>query len=285
MLPYSRRLVYLKELVEHALEHKSVRTPIDSVIAIHNMHMACEWLFRIVLDDWNSNFPNLLNRVVERYKPLEQFVEDLNQLNNLRNTIQHREEFFEPDPVYVEILCDAAEQAIKVLISEHFGINYDDLSLVNSIVDDDWRVRVKRAERAYLERDYRNCLDQCSDIIADIIAETARIAGEVTSTFTGTTLAVIIDERYRERYFMAECQRLAEDLGEAIKYIGYASTTMQFLSLDEKLQFVRVSRILDQYFDNQLPEEELPQKAKVVLDFTIRLATKLSRLRRAYNIP
>ncbi len=281
----TRRLIYLKELVEHARDHASIRTPMDASIAIHNMHMACEWLFRIVLNDWDSKFSNLLDKIINKYKSLEEYKEDLNELNRLRNAIQHKDEFYEPDLAYVELLCDSSEQAIKNLIKEHFKMDYDEISSTISILDEKWQNEAKRAENAYLNANYRECLDICNTIINEIIEEAAGISGMVTGILADVKLAEVIDDRYKERYFTAECKTLAEDLGKALLHLGLASTTMQFLTLDEKLQLIRVSNILNQHNKNKLPHEDLPKFSKVVLDFTIKLATKLSRLKKAYSVP
>lgn len=277
-----KKLIYIKGLIEHALEHSETILPIDIMIAVHNAHMACEWLFRLILNDWNSNFIKLVKKIEEKFSEIETYKGDLLELNRLRSTIQHKS--IPVDKATAKKLCEKAREAIALLFNIAYGTEYDEVSFAYEIINTKIKQLINKAEKEYTKGRYAECIETCWEVLDEVIGEFAKIAGLATGVFAPGKINEIIDEKYKERYFTAECRQLAEDLSSSIRLLGYASTTMQFLTIDEKIEFIKVMQTLNSYFAGKLKKELLDIAAKEILYFSAKIAYKLDRIKSKYGI-
>lgn len=167
-----RRLVYVKRLYLHGVEHAGNATQTDLALSILNFDNAIEMLFHIIIEflgftTKEKRFHNLFNDVksyLKKKRPRVEFSKllhekELKDLHSARNNVQHHGLI--PGPDDVQRFQALTETVITSLVREIFGIDLKDISLGWLIRDELVRQLYMEADEAYLSRDYTKALTLC----------------------------------------------------------------------------------------------------------------------------
>ena len=153
------RLIDIKMLLEHGITHMNDISRIGRMLAIHHAHQAVELTLRIKAEEIGSNAYKY-DKLVEDLKnsrkgskgitiPNERI---LDQLNKARNLAQH---FGQPSEQQdVVKLVSIAKEAVIDFWAQQFGVNYDDVGLLNLLQDKDIQDTLKQAENSLKEKKY-----------------------------------------------------------------------------------------------------------------------------------
>lgn len=167
-----RRLVYVKRLYLHGLEHAGNATQTDLALSVLNFDNAIEMLFHIIIEfigltTRKEGFHRLFNDVKTHLKKQQPHVEfgkllhekEVKALHSARNNVQHHGLI----PSQDDILRFQAltETVITSLVREVFEIDLKDISTGWLIRDQLVRQLYMGAEDAYLSRDYIKALTLC----------------------------------------------------------------------------------------------------------------------------
>jgi len=157
------RLIDIKMLLEHGITHMNDMSRIGRMLAIHHAHQAVELTLRIKAEEIGSNpygFPELI-KVLK--KPRKEFKgitipneRILDQLNTTRVLAQHHGE--PPEQQTVVKLVSIAKEAVIDFWAQQFGVNYDDVGLLNLLHDKDLQKTLMKAESLLEEKKYDESL-------------------------------------------------------------------------------------------------------------------------------
>lgn len=168
-----RRLVYVRCLYLHGVEHAESGTQIDLALAVLNFDNTIEMLLYAVLeflqnpDQKERHFHQLLEHVKNAIKEKRIDInvdETLNErgIRNLhiaRNGVQHHG--IVPGVVDVDRYRTLTEEVVTKLIRQIFDMELSDISLGMLIKDELVRNFYTEAERAFLSNDYYKALINC----------------------------------------------------------------------------------------------------------------------------
>jgi len=248
-----RRLILVKGLYEHGRKHADYGTTLDRIIAIHNLDNSIEWLLKSValkigieIYDKKSkqylSFYRLWKEVNDKIKDKKLPLKDeIFGLHDLRNKAQHHANIPSQEDTQRYLIC--TKEFINQLLKDIFdGIEYDELYLSLLIENEDLKAKIMDAEKAFEKKQYLNSINLCINALTDAAWGNKTIAlsaGRLTSFFgAGKELKNVISEEYIKKTYPDN--KLAKEIGKAILQMGQSSTCMQFLTLPQKLLFLKV---------------------------------------------
>ena len=167
-----RRLVYVKRLYLHGVEHAGNATQTDLALSVLNFDNAIEMLFYIIIEFFGlkkrkEGFHKLFNDVkmcLKEKKPHVEFSKFLHEnevkdLHSARNNVQHHGLI--PSQDDVQRFQALTETVITRFVREIFEIDLKEISLAWLIRDKLVQQLYMEAEDAYLSRDYIKALTLC----------------------------------------------------------------------------------------------------------------------------
>ena len=167
-----RRLVYVKRLYLHGVEHAGNATQTDLALSVLNFDNAIEMLFYIIIEflglkKKKEGFHELFNDVKMRLKEKQPHVEiskllhenEVKDLHSARNNVQHHGLI--PSQGDVQRFQALTETVITSLVREIFEIDLKEISLGWLIRDKLVQQLYKEAEDTYLSGDHIKALTLC----------------------------------------------------------------------------------------------------------------------------
>lgn len=152
-----RRLLLAKQLFLHGLDHSRQSSPLDKMIAVHNFHNALEITLRAIMLDYdirpekelNIEFEAMLNAIAQAEQVKNKGIklpyrQDLRNLNNTRNLVQHHGH--EPETATMEDWRVLAGKFLKRTFQAFFDVDFDQLTTIEFIVDPDLKSLMVRSE-------------------------------------------------------------------------------------------------------------------------------------------
>jgi len=164
------RLIDVKMLLEHGMIHMTDVSRIGRMLAIHHAHQAVELTLRIKAEEIGSNAYRYDKLVQELKNPGKGFQgitipneRILDQLNKTRNLVQH---YGQPPPEQVDVvrLVSIAKETVIDFWAQQFGVNYNEVGLLNLLQDKDLQETLTQAERLLGEKKYDESVE--SSILA-----------------------------------------------------------------------------------------------------------------------
>jgi len=153
----TRRLLLAKQLFLHGLDHSHRLNPLDKMVAIHNFHNALEITLRAIMLDFeiraekqlNIEFETMLSEIGQsdavKNRGLKlSYRQELRNLNNLRNMVQHHG--VEPEASTMEDWRVFTGRFLKGTFHEFFGVNFDELTTIEFISDPDLKALLNRSK-------------------------------------------------------------------------------------------------------------------------------------------
>jgi len=228
-------------------------TPLDYILAVHDAHMAVEWLLRYYTGRWRGDFITLMNEArkkagkkttSELAKLLDEYWEFLHRLNDVRNAAQHHAVVSEAE---ARDLVKGGKEFVAEFVEQRYKLRLEELSYANLLSTPEFKRLAREAEEALKDKRYEDAVDKALDLLTLIIFGDEKyqglvgLAGQLTGLFSPyqKTLKAVLEEDYCKRY-QGQVRELAKALTEVAMSIGAASTTMQFLNREEKAVFLRL---------------------------------------------
>ncbi|MCK4735122.1 MAG: hypothetical protein KAT65_21900, partial [Methanophagales archaeon] len=244
---HTKQLLLVKTLYEHAKMHAYNNTGIDRIITIHNLDNSIEWLLKSVA----LKFEIKLQKN-NRYKSLYDLWDEINEklplhdeifgLHDLRNKVQHHANI--PSSEDVQRYLSSSEEFILKILKSVFDIDYDALCLSSLIENTTLRAVISKAEKAFENGEYEESICACMNAFTDATWGTESIegiafpAGRLTGHFGASDeLNNMTDTEYVKKNYLNN--KLAEEVGKALLQLAQSSTCMQFLTLPQKVQFLK----------------------------------------------
>lgn len=248
----TKQLLLVKTLYEHAKMHVYNNTGIDRIIAIHNLDNSIEWLLKSVALKFEIKLQEK-----NRYKSLKDLWDEINNkmrdeklplhdeifgLHDLRNKVQHHANI--PSSEDVQRYLSSSEEFILKILKSVFDIDYDALCLSSLIENTTLRAVISKAEKAFENGEYERSISLCMNALTDATWGTESIegiafpAGRLTGHFGASDeLKNMIDTEYVKKNY--QNNKLAKEVGKALLQLAQSSTCMQFLTLPQKVQFLK----------------------------------------------
>lgn len=275
-----KKLVLAKKLFLHGCDHASGKDEISRMFAIHHFDNAVEFILKCSADKVNINlndqkyrdFPPLCNEIFKKYNKLQNKRQILDQ-HTLRNQIQHSGTI--PSTENILTFKVITQEFFKTACREIFHMNYDDLYLSQLIENTELKELAFKAEKAFNDGDFTNCITLCDEILEKTVFEHADILGKA-GFLTGfwsfsNDLSEVFNENYSKKYENEPFYQPVKELSQAIFRLGMSSTGMQFLD-EYKIDFLKFRDIVNKRDES----EEMPLKDDVEfsLNFVINLLLK-----------
>lgn len=270
-----RRLILAKSLFMHGCRHANAKDEVSRMIAIHNFDNVVEIVLKCVatkrrlkLGKKYIYFEDLLDEMKDL--PLR---DQMRGLHRVRNIVQHQGDV----PSYDTVIKykGYVEDFLREVIENEFKVSFDELSLASLIGNLELRELVRKAEKSFENRRYKECVMWCEKAlvratfdVADIFAK----AGMLTGYFgAGDELRRVLSRGYAERYKGSEFYDAVKDLSEAISQLGQAATGMQFFD-EYRSRFLEHRETVNNL--DEIPDKELKERARLSLEFVIGLILK-----------
>lgn len=276
-----RKLILVKSVFLHGCTHANAKDEVSRMLAIHHFDFAVEMMLRSVAVKYNIvssprkdfYFRDLWNEIVQRNIKLSPLKNEMIKLHEMRNLVQHAG--IVPSFEDVTKFRASVEIFLKNITEKEFDILFDELSLAQLIENIELREIIKKAEKLFKERNYKECILTCDEVLIKATFDIADIfskAGMLTGYFgAGKELMNIINKDYAERYRGKEFYTLAKDLCKAILRVGQAATGMQFFD-EFRGRFLEFRELVNKL--EKIPEKDLKEKARFSLNFVIELILK-----------
>lgn len=249
------RLILIKFLFEHGKQHTLSDFSIDRMIAIHNFDNTIEWLLKSMALKLEINiflskekryisFYELCKEIEEKISKILPFKDEILGLHDLRNKIQHHANV--PSSEDIERYRFFTKEFIKKVLKDYFEINYDELSFVSLIESRQIREGFLKAEELVKRKKYKNSIALCWKVFSFVTwEEPANVGfrgGELLALFgAGEELINLIHKDYIEKTYLNN--RLAMEMGQALNQLCLISTSLHFLTLSQKMGFLRIKDI------------------------------------------
>lgn len=171
---FTRRLVYVKVLLVHGIEHSEMNTPVDTALALLHFDNAIEMLMRIILEFYHApdlqkerTFHDLVNNVKRlignknpEINPDELLkIREIKNLHLVRNNIQHLGTI--PAAEEVDRFRSLAENIISSVTSNLFKVQFSELSMGALVKDRRVRELYTRADEVFSSGDYAEAIIFC----------------------------------------------------------------------------------------------------------------------------
>lgn len=171
---FVRRLIYVKALLGHGIDHSEMDTPIDTALAILHFDNAIEMLMRIILEFYHAShiqkervFDDLINNVRRLIKNRHPEINpdellrtrELRNLHLVRNNIQHLGVI--PAAEEVSRFRSLTENIINSVTSKLFKVQFSELSLGAFIKDQVVRELYTKADEAFSNENYSEAIIFC----------------------------------------------------------------------------------------------------------------------------
>ena len=275
-----RKLILAKSIFLHGCTHANARDEVSRILAIHHFDFAVEMILKCLAVKYNIVFSS---RQEFRFKDLWNEIDQQNinlplksrifELHDVRNLVQHAGII----PSFEDVIMfkGYVETFLEDVIKRAFGISFDELTLAQLIENVKLRKIVQKAEELFREGKYKECILACDEALIKATFDIADIfskAGMLTGYWgAGNELKNVINKDYAEKYRGKEFYTLARDLSKAILQIGQATTCMQFLD-EHRAKFLKFRELVSTL--EEIPAEELKEKARFSLNFVIELILK-----------
>ena len=249
------RLILIKFLFEHGKQHTLNDFSVDRMIAIHNFDNTIEWLLKSMALKLEINiflskekryisFYELCKEIEEKIGKILPFKNEILGLHDLRNKIQHYANV--PSSEDMERYRFFTKEFIKKVLKDYFKINYDELSFVSLIESRQIREGFLKAEELVKRKKYKNSIALCWKVFSFVTwEEPANVGfrgGELSALFgAGEELINLIHKDYIEKNY--QNNRLAMEVGQALNQLCLISTSLHFLTLSQKMGFLRIKDI------------------------------------------
>lgn len=164
------RLNLAKQIYYHGVQHSSEIGPLNKMIAIHNYHNSIEITLRNILLKYeirtektlNLEFEVLINEIdnASLFKSKKIKIhnrQDLRDLNQLRNWVQHKA--IEPETSTMDYWKIFTKQALVFLYKEYFNADFERISSVDFIEDIRLQKILSTAEENLKVKDNITCLN------------------------------------------------------------------------------------------------------------------------------
>lgn len=249
------RLILIKFLFEHGKQHASSNFSMDRMIAIHNFDNAIEWLLKSLAlkleisiflskEKRYLSFYELCKEIEDKIDKTLPFKDEILGLHDLRNKIQHYANV--PSSEDIKRYNFFTEKFIKNVLEDYFKINYDELSFVSLIDNKQIREGFLKAEELAKRKKYKKCIAYCWKVFSFVTwEEPANVGfrgGELSAFFgAGEELINLIHKDYIEVTYPNN--QLAMEIGRALNQLCLISTSLHFLTLPQKMEFLRIHDI------------------------------------------
>lgn len=270
-----RILVLAKMLYLHGCTHVSRKDTVSRMLAIHHFDNAVEMVLRCAATKRGIKsgkkqlyFEDFLQEIAE--VPLK---EQMRGLHRVRNAVQHQGDV--PSMESVIKYRGYAEDFFREVCGEIFSVPYEELFLSQLIENENLRQQLLKAEEVFGKEEYKTCIELCDGALMSATFDEADIflnAGLLTGYWGASEeLRTVLKQDYLEKYRGKDCFELAKELRGAILQWGQATTGMQFLD-EYRMDFLKHRRSVAAL--NDLPDEELKERAEFSLNFVTSLILK-----------
>ncbi|MDI6655731.1 MAG: hypothetical protein QME59_07625, partial [Candidatus Hydrothermarchaeota archaeon] len=127
-----------------------------------------------------------------------------------------------------------------------FDVEFNKLSLSSLIENERLQAKIMKAEKAFNEGRYETCVALCIEFLSLVIwgdkeegyRGIVTHAGQLSGFFgIGEEFRELMEGKYPAN---GEIKKLADKVGKALVQLGQVSTTTQFLTLEQKLEFIKL---------------------------------------------
>lgn len=270
-----KRLILAKMLYLHGCSHASHKDTVSRMLTIHHFDNAIELALRCIAtqqgiqqDKKQLYFEDLLERI--RNVPLK---EQMKGLHRVRNAVQHQGDI--PSIEVVTKYRGYAEDFLRTICRDEFGVPYEELSLSTLIGKENLKKQMLEAEEAFGRGEFKVCIELCDEALMLATFDEAGIfqtAGILTGYWGASEeLRLVLGQEYPEKYKDKDYFELVRELRGAILQLGQATTGMQFLD-EHRMDFLKHRQIVENLGD--ISDEELKNKAQFSLNFVTSLILK-----------
>lgn len=270
-----RILALAKMLYLHGCTHVSRKDTVSRMLAIHHFDNAVEMVLRCAATKRGIKsgkkqlyFEDFLLEIAE--VPLK---EQMRGLHRVRNAVQHQGDV--PSMESVIKYRGYAEDFFRAVCGEIFSMPYEELFLSQLIENENLRQQLLKAEEVFGKEEYKTCIELCDEALMSATFDEADIflnAGLLTGYWGASEeLRTVLKQDYLEKYRGKDYFELARELRGAILQWGQATTGMQFLD-EYRMDFLKHRRNVEDL--NDLPDEELKERAEFSLNFVTSLILK-----------
>lgn len=118
---------YIQIIYKHGLGHSVDGSIPNRILCVHNLHWCIETLLRKATKDWNldyrDGFEKIFKKFINKIPPPKGLDKSILKLNEIRNGIEHRENY--PDISVVRKLIPDIEKFINWIIKTTFNTSID----------------------------------------------------------------------------------------------------------------------------------------------------------------
>ena len=275
-----RVLLLAKKLFLHGCDHVSKKDKISRMLAIHNFDNTVEMLLKCIATKYDVvsssrqeyKFKDLWNEIQKKEVQLP-LKNQMFGLHDLRNIVQHQGDV--PSLEAVIKYKGYVEDFFREVTKKEFGVSYNELYLSVLIENKELREKTRKAEKAFEERKYKECIKLCDNALLAatfVESDVFGIAGMLTGYWCASDeLKKVINKEYAEKFKGKNFYEPIKDLSKAILQLGQASTSMQFLD-EYRMDFLKHRQIVENV--ESLSEKELKECAEFSLNFVINIILK-----------
>jgi len=157
-----RRLIVAKQMYLHALQHSEMPGELDRMIAIHNFHNAIEITLKAIIihndictdKKLDFKFSELITEIEKKFVGQGikiHYKQELINMNLARNLAQHHAS--EPFRSGLDEARVYTREFLQEVFNDFFAINFDEVSQVDALVNDDLRTILKMAQDSFKNGD------------------------------------------------------------------------------------------------------------------------------------